>query len=183
MRALVIHGSPRKSSFTAALAGAVGAALDATGMEVCFVELAACPPTGRDPYERLRQAVADADAVVLATPVHHCGYSGLLKTALDALPSGALVDRAVGLLAQGAGPYNGNVVCEQLRTVVKALGGWAVPTQVSGGWADFTLPDGGAPTPSAQLLHRCRVLAGELHRCAAMLEGSYERLGAHRPAE
>ncbi|UNO38558.1 NAD(P)H-dependent oxidoreductase [Streptomyces sp. MST-110588] len=118
---------------------------------------------------QLRLAVADADAVVLASPVHHAGYSGLLKTALDQLSGDAFEDKAVGLLAHGSGPRTGNVVCEQLRTVAKALGGWVVPTQVAGCPEDFTTGPDAIRTPSPELLLRCRALAGELHRCATML--------------
>ncbi|MFI9237117.1 NADPH-dependent FMN reductase [Streptomyces sp. NPDC053079] len=166
MRALLISGSPNPRSATTALAGVAGRALGELGATVHTVNLAEHP----DPAT-LHRAVAHAGAIVLASPVHHAGYSGLLKTALDTLPGDAFADKAVGLLAHGSGPRTGNVVCEQLRTVAKALGGWVVPTQVAACREDFTAADGPAD-PLAPLLARCRTMAAELHRCATMLDVS-----------
>ncbi|MEU1409750.1 NADPH-dependent FMN reductase [Streptomyces sp. NPDC005728] len=181
MRVLIINGS-RNPSFTAALAQAMGVALDAFGVEVRLAGLAA-PPGADDTCGWLRQAVAESEAVVLTSPVHHCGYSGLLKAALDTLPGGAFADRAVGLLAQGSSPHTGRVVCEQLRTVATSLGGWVVPTHIAASRLDFTLPPGGRPTPSPQLLRHCRVLAGELHRCVSALAVRPGRPGRNQPEE
>ncbi|MEU6483703.1 NADPH-dependent FMN reductase [Streptomyces sp. NPDC046887] len=163
MHALLISGSPRTASGTTALASVVGAALHGRGATVTTLELAA--PSA----PRLHEVPRRYDAVVLASPVHHASYSGLLKSALDEVPGDWLADTAVGLLAHGSGPRTGGVVCEHLRTVAKALGGWVVPTQVASCPADFTTGDHGAPTPDEPLLRRCRTLAAELHRCATML--------------
>ncbi|GAA3029636.1 hypothetical protein GCM10020000_02860 [Streptomyces olivoverticillatus] len=163
MRALLISGSPNPRSSTTVLARVVGGALSELGCTVRTVDLAEHP----DPAT-LHRTVAHAGAIVLASPVHHAGYSGLLKTALDTLPGDAFADKAIGLLAHGSGPRTGNVVCEQLRTVAKALGGWVVPTQVAACPDDFTAADGPA-VPLTPLLERCRTVAGELHRCATML--------------
>jgi NAD(P)H-dependent FMN reductase len=74
--------------------------------------------------------VAASDAVVLGTPVHHASFSGLLKGALDHLSPDAFDGKSVGLIANVGSPRGGSVACDHLRAVVKALGGWAVPTQV-----------------------------------------------------
>ncbi|MEU7135942.1 NADPH-dependent FMN reductase [Streptomyces sp. NPDC046261] len=168
MRALLISGSPNARSATTALAHVAGGALGELGATFRTLDLAEHP----DPTTWHR-TVAQAGAIVLASPVHHAGYSGLLKTALDTLPGDAFADKAVGLLAHGSGPRTGNVVCEQLRTVAKALGGWVVPTQVAACPDDFTTADGPA-APLAPLLARCRAMAGELHRCATMLGAARE---------
>ncbi|MFI5619693.1 NADPH-dependent FMN reductase [Streptomyces sp. NPDC051567] len=87
---------------------------------------------------RLRARVAAASGAVLATPVYHGSYSGLLKNALDHLTGDALADRPVGLIAAGGGPRGAGTACDQLRTVVRALSGWAVPTHVASTGGDFT---------------------------------------------
>ncbi|MGW2331450.1 NADPH-dependent FMN reductase [Streptomyces sp. NPDC001700] len=166
MHALVLTGSPNPRSSTAALAVVAGRSLSALGSSVDTVDLS----SDDGGVEGLRQAVAEADAVVLASPVHHAGYSGRLKTALDQLPPDAFSNRAVGLLSHGSGPRTGNVVCEQLRTVAKALGGWVVPTQVAGCPDDFGPGPGGTRGPNEDLLSRCDKLARELYRCATMLD-------------
>ncbi|MGW7064211.1 NADPH-dependent FMN reductase [Streptomyces sp. NPDC054904] len=164
MHALLISGSPRVGSGTTALAALVGDALRARGTTVTSLELA------RASGPRLRDAPRTYDAVVLASPVHHASYSGLLKVALDELPGDWLADTAVGVLAHGAGPRTGSVVCEHLRTVARALGGWVAPTQIASCPADFVPgPHGTAPVPDEALLRRCHALASELHRCATML--------------
>ncbi|MFD8893751.1 NADPH-dependent FMN reductase [Streptomyces sp. NPDC059558] len=163
MHALLISGSPRAGSGTSALAALAGDALLARGATVTLLELA--EPSG----PRLRDVPRSYDAVVLASPVHHGSYSGLLKLALDGVPGDWLADTAVGLLAHGSGPRTGSVVCEHLRTVARALGGWVAPTQIAACPADFAPGPHGAPAPDASLLRRCETLAAELHRCARML--------------
>jgi NAD(P)H-dependent FMN reductase len=92
----------------------------------------------------LRRRVAEADAVVLATPVYHGSFSALLKNALDHLLSDAFAGRPVGLIANGGGPRSGGIACEQLRSVVRALGGWSTPTHVAISGGDFA---DGVPDP------------------------------------
>ncbi|BAJ31642.1 MULTISPECIES: NADPH-dependent FMN reductase [Kitasatospora] len=105
----------------------------------------------------LRRRFAGASAVVLATPVYHGTYSGLLKNALDQLLSSAFEGRPVGLLANGGGPRGAAIACDQLRTVVRALNGWSAPTQVSTSAADFV---DGRPVPA--ILDRLGDMVGEL---------------------
>jgi len=102
-----------------------------------------------DPVEasqtaQLRRRVADADAIVLATPVYHGSFSALLKNALDHLRGDAFAGRPVGLIANGGGPRSGGVACEHLRSVVRALSGWSAPTHVAISENDFP---GGVPGP------------------------------------
>ncbi|MFJ8229705.1 NADPH-dependent FMN reductase [Streptomyces sp. NPDC094448] len=173
---LVIIGSPRPHSSTGLLAAACADAVGSTGGEVRSVELARVP---RCELSRLAlpEKVDAVDAIVLASPVHHSGYSGLLKTALDELPATGFAGKAVGLVAHGAGPRSGNVVCDQLRTVARSLGGWVVPTQIAACPEDFVgvregrgSPSAGTATvPDTALADRLVRFAAELHRCAAML--------------
>jgi NAD(P)H-dependent FMN reductase len=105
----------------------------------------------------LRARVAAASAVVLATPVHHGSFSGLLKNALDHLLGDAMENKPVGLIAHGSGAKGTTVAAEHLRTVVRAMGGWSTPTSVSVVPAD--LADGVVkPVVSA----RMDALIGEL---------------------
>ncbi|MDT0610462.1 NADPH-dependent FMN reductase [Streptomyces lancefieldiae] len=85
----------------------------------------------------LRDRVASASAVVLASPVYHGTFSGLLKNALDHLEGDSLAAKPVGILAAGGGPRSAAVACDHLRTVTRALSGWAVPTHVAVTSTDF----------------------------------------------
>src|SRR5438552_213135 len=77
------------------------------------------PPAGSQTAQ-LRERVARADAVVLATPVYHGSFSGLLKNALDQLSGDAFAGLPVGMMAAAGGPRSGSGVCDQLRAVVRA---------------------------------------------------------------
>ncbi|WP_052434775.1 NADPH-dependent FMN reductase [Streptacidiphilus melanogenes] len=173
MKAVVLTGSSREHSYTAALAWALGDALSSAGVEPRIVgatEVGAVPSAGSAwrPAEDLLALVREADAVVLVSPVYHGGYSALLKAALDGLPGDAFVDKPVAVAANGSGPRTGNVVCEQLRTVAKAMGGWVVPTQAAGCPEDFLPGEVLPPRASPELGERCRAIAAELQRFAAL---------------
>ncbi|WP_052681315.1 NADPH-dependent FMN reductase [Saccharothrix sp. ST-888] len=178
MRALLITGSPSFPSATAALAAVAADALRAAGAEADTLDLARyglSPVPGPDTAAKvaaLREAVEAAEAVVLASPVYHAGYSAVLKTALDHLPGGSFDDKAIAVLAHGSGPRSGNVVCEQLRTVAKALGGWLIPTQIASCPDDFVATVTGGNSPADEIVQRCEQLAAELSRCVHMLRGS-----------
>jgi len=114
------------------------------------------PPAGSQ-TARLRERVAQADAIVLATPVYHGSFSGLLKNALDQLTGDAFAQRPVAVLAAAGGPRSGSGVCDQLRSVVRAMGGWSTPTQVGLSSADIV--DG---RPTDALRRRAAAMVAEL---------------------
>jgi NAD(P)H-dependent FMN reductase len=94
------------------------------------------PPPGSQ-TARLRARIAACDGAVLATPVYHGSYSALLKNALDHLTGECLADRPVALIAAGGGPRGAGTACDQLRSVVRAMSGWAVPTHLATTRGDF----------------------------------------------
>lgn len=116
----------------------------------------AAPAAGGQTAE-LRARIAQASGVVLATPVYHGSYSGLLKNALDHLTGEALVGLPVGTMAAGGGVRSASVACDHLRSVIRAMGGWSTPTHVGMSSADFT--DEG---PTADLRQRIADMVAEL---------------------
>jgi NAD(P)H-dependent FMN reductase len=54
----------------------------------------------------------------------------------------AFAGKAVGLLASADSPLGGGTACEHLRSVVRAMSGWAAPTQIISVAADFQDPSG-----------------------------------------
>ncbi|MEV4926792.1 NADPH-dependent FMN reductase [Streptomyces roseoverticillatus] len=180
-RTLCVAGSPGRGSHTRALVAHVGRLLERRGSETALADLAelGLPPSHPGhywsaephPVARAREfidAVRASDALVLGTPVYHSGYSGLLKSAVDLLPRDAFEGRAVALVSHAGGPRGSATACEQLRQVVKALGGWAVPLQVSTVTADFgdsagDLTGGRRTLDEAGPVHaRCEELADQL---------------------
>ncbi len=73
-------------------------------------------------------AVLEADAIVVATPVYKGAYTGLLKSFLDLLPHRALVDKSVLPIASGGTLAHYGVIDYALKPVLAALG------------ASYTLP-------------------------------------------
>ncbi|HIV72877.1 MAG TPA: NADPH-dependent FMN reductase [Candidatus Aquabacterium excrementipullorum] len=66
--------------------------------------------------------VADADIVVIATPIYKAAYSGLLKVFLDLLPQDGLRGKAVVVLATGGSTAHLLAVDYALKPVLSALG-------------------------------------------------------------
>jgi NAD(P)H-dependent FMN reductase len=109
--------------------------------------------------------IARADAIVLATPVHHASYSGTLKNALDYLRGDAFSSRAIGLIANAGGHIGATIACEHLRSVAKAMGGWCVPTQIATSGADFDEESGAYTDP--WLERRARTMVDEIWKFTA----------------
>ncbi len=150
MRIVCIAGSNDPGSWSTRSAQIVCELFEQRGAEVDFIRLQqlGLPQMDIDAYRASlphpHAAAADfiarvgqADAVLLATPVHHASYSGLLKTALDHLQGDAFAGRAVGLVANAGATRGATIACEHLRAVVKAMEGWTIPTQLATSSADF----------------------------------------------
>ena len=92
MRVLGISGSLRRDSHNTQLLRAAGELVEEQGAEFeVFDGLKAIPPYDEDDdvgdgpaaVARLRQAIADADAVLFATPEYNSSIPGVLKNAVD----------------------------------------------------------------------------------------------------
>ena len=66
--------------------------------------------------------VAQADIVVISTPIYKAAYSGLLKVFLDLLPQDGLRGKAVVVLATGGSSAHLLAVDYALKPVLSALG-------------------------------------------------------------
>ncbi|HEY6694444.1 MAG TPA: NADPH-dependent FMN reductase [Solirubrobacteraceae bacterium] len=91
MRVLGISGSLRRDSFNSGLLRAAADLLPPGAELEVFDELKAIPPYDADDdvepapaaVAALRDAIADADAVLVATPEYNASIPGVLKNALD----------------------------------------------------------------------------------------------------
>ena len=98
------------------------------------------------------ELLAEANAVVVTTPVYKAAYAGLLKVFLDLLPQFALRGKTVLPLATGGSPAHVLAVDYALRPLLSALGaahvtpGWFVPSGHI-----HTFPDGGVLIAPASL--------------------------------
>ncbi|MDH3595415.1 MAG: NAD(P)H-dependent oxidoreductase, partial [Rhodospirillales bacterium] len=123
-----------------------------------------------------------ADAFVLATPVYHNSYSGVLKNALDYLGSEQFKYRPVGLASHGG---RSTQAVDHLRQVVRSVLGVAIPTQVCTAMADYgDVPDdhGCHRIADPEMLCRIERFAEELVLFARSLEGLHEAARAEKGA-
>ncbi|MEE1825261.1 NAD(P)H-dependent oxidoreductase [Streptomyces sp. BE20] len=178
MNLLLVTGTVAGTSSCHALTRLIGERAELTGQLTAGEldrSLLALPPLDADRYrsgellrepavDRLYKEVAAADAVVLATPVQHGSLSGVLKNLLDHLPDGSLADRPVLVAATATSLHNASGACDHLRTVVRALDGWAVPTHLVAQRSDLA-----DPAARAALTARIDVAVAELARFASAL--------------
>ena len=133
---VAICGSLRDESYTRlALTHALDAAA-AAGAETELVDLRHWDlplfhPAHRDRGDapKLKQAVADADAILIGTPVYHGMISSAFKNAFDYLGKDEFAGTTVGLLATAGGGSYGPTL-EHLRTGIRTVHGWTLPHEV-----------------------------------------------------
>lgn len=129
MSVLLIAASPTQPSRSAALLDAVGQRLQARGAHTELLSLRELEPRALlladTRHPNIAQAVAqvaDAQVVVVATPVYKAAYSGLLKVFLDLLAQTALQGKTVLPLATGGSPHHMLALDYALRPVLQSLG-------------------------------------------------------------
>ena len=127
------------------------------------------PVMNADEHARaLAECAAEADAFVLCTPIYHNSYSGVLKNALDHLSIPQFRYKPVGLCSHGGNRSTQAV--DQLRIVVRGLGGVAIPTQVCTAAQDYSdTVSGPCELSSRHILARVAKFAVELTLFAGCL--------------
>lgn len=78
---------------------------------------------------QFRAQVRAADALLIATPVYHDSFSGVLKNALDHLYD-ELREKIVAVIAVGGGRSGQGQALEHLRAVLRETSSWVIPRQV-----------------------------------------------------
>jgi FMN reductase len=129
MNILGISGSPSPRSRSAWLLGLACERLAGTAHHVHAVavrDLPGAPLLAADATDpALRRSIeqlAQADVVVVTTPIYKAAYSGLLKLYLDLLPADALRGKPVLPLATGGSPAHLLALEYALKPVLAALG-------------------------------------------------------------
>jgi chromate reductase len=147
MRVLGISGSLRRGSLNSALLRSAGERLPAGVELVEFGRLREIPPYDEDAevegtpavVEELRQAVREADAVLIATPEYNHSIPGQLKNALDwvSRPAGksALNGTPAAAIGASTGMFGAVWAQAELRKVLGALGGRVVEAELPIGHA------------------------------------------------
>jgi chromate reductase len=135
MRVLGISGSLRRDSYNTTLLRSAEALLPASAELVTYDDLKAIPPYDADDDDperplpavgELREAIADADAILIATPEYNGSISGVLKNAIDWIsrPAGQSVLRykPVAVVGASTGQFGGVWAQAELRKVLGIVG-------------------------------------------------------------
>jgi len=182
MRVLGISGSLRRDSHNSALLRAAGELVEEQGSEFeVFDGLKAIPPYDEDddigagpaPVAHFRQAIADADALLFATPEYNSSIPGVLKNAVDwaSRPPDAnpLRNKPVAVIGASTGMFGAVWAQAELRKVLGATGARVTEVELAVGHAHEHLDAAGHPTDPAQeeaLRDAVGVLLAELQGAA-----------------
>lgn len=128
MTILLLSGSPSLPSRSARLLHYVGERLSALGLQTSSVQIRDLPAQAllhadfaNPELLAVKQQLAEAQAVVIATPIYKAAYSGLLKTFLDILPQDGLAGKLVLPLATGGSQSHMLALDYALRPVLASL--------------------------------------------------------------
>jgi len=147
MLILALSGSLRRGSHNTALLRAAGELLPPGDELVLWEGLAEIPAYDQDddvepaPYAvaALRRAVADADAVLFATPEYNSSVPGALKNALDwasrPLATNAFRGKPVAVIGASAGMFGAVWAQAELRKVLAAMGARVAEVELAVGHA------------------------------------------------
>jgi chromate reductase len=131
MRLLAISGSLRQGSYNSALLEAAAAAAGCDVEVVVWRSLAVIPAFDQDlapsePVTVLREEIARADAVLIATPEYNASVPGALKNALDwasrPFPANALRNKPVAVVGASTGLFGAVWAQADLRRILRRIG-------------------------------------------------------------
>lgn len=138
-----ISGSLRESSYTALAVQQAITRVEALGAEVTTLDLRKMNLPFCDGGEEypdypdvttLREAVKQADGLILATPEYHGSVSGVIKNALDLMSFEHLSDKVTGLISVLGGQSNSNAL-NDLRIIMRWVHAEVIPEQIAIGQA------------------------------------------------
>jgi chromate reductase len=155
MRVLGISGSLRAESHNTKLLRAAGELFPDDVEFVVFEELKSVPPYDEDDdrdsapegAQRLRDALAGADAILIATPEYNSSVPGQLKNALDwasrPLATNVLRNKPAAVVGASTGMFGAVWAQAELRKVLAATGARVVEGEVAVGHAQTRFDAGG----------------------------------------
>jgi chromate reductase, NAD(P)H dehydrogenase (quinone) len=179
MRVLGITGSLRRDSYNHALMREAAERLPAGVELVEFERLAEIPPYDADLEEgvipaavaELREAMREADAVLVATPEYNHSIPGVLKNALDwaSRPAGqsALTGTPSAVIGASTGMFGAVWAQAETRKVLGALGGRVLEAELPVARAAELYRDGRlqlSPEQSQQLEEILATLVAEVEQ-------------------
>jgi chromate reductase len=155
MKILAISGSLRQGSHnTDLLRGAAASAPDGVDIEL-YHGLKDIPPYDADDdvpghhpdaVDRFKEALAEADAILISTPEYNSSIPGVLKNALDwasrPILESPVRNKPVAVLSSSTGMFGGVWAAAETRKVMSALGARTIEDTIAVAKADKRLADG-----------------------------------------
>jgi chromate reductase len=124
----------------------------------------------------LREAIAEADGLLFATPEYNSSIPGVLKNAVDwasrPIATSPLRNTPVAVIGASTGMFGAVWAQAELRKVLGATGARVTEVELAVGHAHEHLDEAGHPTDPSQdeaLRDSVRVLLGELEHPAAAI--------------
>lgn len=128
-KAVIINGSNTRSSRVTGIHERVEQFLEQEGMEYHSIYVHELPADdlltanfASAEILRSNELVAEADIVVVLTPIYKASYTGILKTYLDLLPQKALVGKRIVPIAVGGSLSHLLAIEYALKPVLSVLG-------------------------------------------------------------
>jgi chromate reductase len=190
MRVLGISGSLRRDSYNSGLLRAAASLLPPAAELEVYDGLKAIPPydadddvaPGPEPVRELREAVADADAVLIATPEYNASVPGVLKNALDWVSrphaTNALRGKPAAVIGASTGMFGAVWAQAEARKVLGTIGARVVDAELPVPEADERF-DAAGRLADPDVEERLGEIVGELVAAAeARAEGLRERVAA-----
>lgn len=171
MRVLGLSGSLRRDSLNSALLRAAAERLPAGAELVEFDSLREVSPYDEDVetagtpvvVEELRDAIRNADAVLIATPEYNSSIPGQLKNALDwvSRPAGksALTGKPAAVVGASTGMFGAVWAQAELRKILGAMGGRVIEAELPVGHAKDLLVGNRLELSPEQAEHLEEILA------------------------
>jgi chromate reductase len=189
MKVLGISGSLRRDSYNTALLRAAAELLPPPVELEIFDGLKAVEPYDEDDdvaagprgARRLRKAIAEADAILIATPEYNSSIPGQLKNALDwasrPANAGALSGKPVAVVGASTGMFGAVWSQAEVRKVLGASGARVIDEELPVGHADQAFTgDGRLADP--ELRNRLEEILAELTAEAEQVGQGLTRLAA-----
>ncbi len=162
IRLVAVTAGDSPTSKTRALVSPI---VDERGGELIdLLDLPADGLLGRREDEAVARAVstaANAQVLIVATPVYRATYTGALKAFFDRFQPRALARTAVVLVATAAVPEHFLALDTGARALIASLEGWSVPAVVYATGDDFV--DG---TPTGRVLDALRAALDQADQAA-----------------
>ena len=177
MRILLLGGSPSDPSSTNRLLQHIGDKLALHGHRTIKLQVRDLPPrpllhgdTDDSAIRRALFAVAEAQAIVIGTPVYKAAYTGLLKAFIDLLPQNGLAGKVVLPVATGGSQSHMLALDYALRPVLQSTGARHVLTSIFATSQQLIWKDGAGLTLDPAIAFRVASGVEELNTALQALE-------------